>query len=116
MNRRMLAVCAAAALVAAAPGAYVAATPGAYATRLARIDGAPGDDDWKYDVVHLKAGGTVSGLVVEQDAHHVFIRTIVRKPGAPTLIFSDDYNRSLVDHIDLLSDEDRASLAGASTP
>ncbi|HVS37481.1 MAG TPA: DUF1570 domain-containing protein [Gemmataceae bacterium] len=92
MNRRLLAVCAAAAFAAPA---------------LA----APGDDDWKYDVVHLKKGDTLNGLVVEQDARHVFLRVIVRKPGAPTLIFSDDYQRSEVDHIDLLNAEDRAELA-----
>ena len=70
----------------------------------------PGDDDWKYDVVHLKSGETVSGLVVEQDARHVYVRKIVRKPGAPTLIFSDDVKRSDVDHIDLLNDDDRDQL------
>ncbi len=92
MIRRTLAVLAAAALAAPA---------------LA----APGEDDWKYDVVHLKSGDTVSGLVVEQDARHVFVRMIVRKPGAPTLIFSDDFKRSDVDRIDLLNDDDRDQLA-----
>ena len=71
---------------------------------------APGGDDWKYDVVHLKTGESVSGLVVEQDARHVFVRNIVRKPGAPTLIFSDDFKRADVDHIDLLNDDDRDQL------
>ena len=77
---------------------------------LALAAGPPGDD-WKYDVVHLKNGDTLSGLVVEQDARHVFLRNIVRKPGAPTLIFSDDIKRSDVDHIDLLGDDDRDVLA-----
>ena len=93
MNRRALAALAAAALSA-----------------LALAD-APGEDEWKYDVVHLKSGDMVSGLVVEQDARHVFVRKIVRKPGAPTLIFSDDFKRSDVDHLDLLGDDDREQLA-----
>jgi hypothetical protein len=75
------------------------------------VAGAPGDDDWKYDIVHLKSGETVSGFVVEQDARHVFVRKIIRKPGAPTLIFSDDIRRSDVDHIDLLDGDDRDQLA-----
>jgi hypothetical protein len=71
---------------------------------------APGGDEWKYDVVHLKSGETLSGLVVEQDAKHVFIRKIVRKPGAPTLIFSDDLKRAEVDHVDLLDGADHDRL------
>src|SRR5665213_1771436 len=63
---------------------------------------APGGDEWKYDVVHLKSGEALSGLVVERDAKHVYIRKVVRKPGAPTLIFSDDLKRGDIDHIDLL--------------
>src|SRR5438128_948345 len=71
----------------------------------------PGGDEWKYDVVHLKNGDVLTGLVVEQDARHVFLRKIARKPGAPTLIFSDDIKRSDIDHIDLLNDDDRDLLA-----
>ena len=43
----------------------------------------PGGDEWKYDVVHLKSGEVVSGLVVERDAKHVFIRKIIRRPARP---------------------------------
>jgi hypothetical protein len=73
-------------------------------------DAAPGGDEWKYDVVHLKSGETLSGLVVEQDAKRVFIRKIVRKPGAPTLIFSADLKRAEIDHIDLLDGADHDQL------
>src|SRR5438270_11943913 len=73
-------------------------------------DAPPGGDQWKYDVVHLKSGATVSGLVVEQDAKHVFIRKIVRKPGAPTLIFGEDFKRPDVDHIDQLEGADHDQL------
>ncbi len=71
---------------------------------------AVGGDEWKYDVVHLKSGQILSGLVVEQDAKHVYIRKVVRKPGAPTLIFSDDLKRAEVDHIDLLDGADHDLL------
>jgi hypothetical protein len=71
---------------------------------------APGGDEWKYDVVHLKSGEALSGLVVEQDAKHVYIRKVVRKPGAPTLIFSDDFKRADVDHVDLLEGADHDQL------
>jgi hypothetical protein len=99
MNRRAPAALAAA-LVAALPVA--AAAP---------ADTTPGGDDWKYDVVHFKKGDPENGMVVEQDARHVFFRHIVRKPGAPTLIFSEDIKRSDIDHIDLLGDDDRDELA-----
>lgn len=99
MNRRPPAVLVAAVLTAS----LLAATPPA--------DQAPGGDDWKYDVVHLKTGDTLSGLIMEQDARHVVLRKIVRKPGAATLIFSDDVQRSEIDHIDPLNDDDRDQLA-----
>ncbi len=70
----------------------------------------PGGDEWKYDVVHLKSGEALSGLVVEQNAKHVYIRKVVRKPGAPTLIFSDDFKRADVDHVDLLEGADHDQL------
>ena len=84
--------------------------PSSPSTRCSASAAAPGGDEWKYDVVHLKSGETLSGLVVEQDAKHVFIRKIVRKPGAPTLIFSDDLKRAEVDHIDLLEGADHDQL------
>jgi Protein of unknown function (DUF1570) len=103
MHRRSQVWKPAAALAAAALTALLltAAPPG---------DAVPGGDEWKYDVVHLKTGESLRGLVVEQDAKHVFLRKIVRKPGAPTLIFSDDLKRSDVDHLDLLADDDREQL------
>ena len=99
MNRRPTAVLVAAVLTAS----LLAAAPPA--------DPAPGGDDWKYDVVHLKTGDTLSGLIMDQDARHVVLRKIIRKPGAATLIFSDDIQRSEIDHIDPLSDDDRDKLA-----
>ncbi len=98
MNRRPTAVLLAAFLTAC----LLAAAPPA--------GQAPGGDDWKYDVIHLKTGETLSGLIMDQDARHLVLRKIVRKPGAATLIFSDDIRRSEIDHIDALDDEDRARL------
>ena len=93
------------------PAALAAVLLAALPLPAAPADTAPGEDDWKYDVVHLKNGDALSGMVVEQDARHVFFRRIVRKPGAPTLIFSDDLKRSDVDRMDLLNDDDRDQLA-----
>src|SRR5438874_7999441 len=90
--------------------AVLAAAALAALSLAAPADAPPGGDEWKYDVVHLKSGEALSGLVVEQDARHVFLRKIVRKPGAPTLIFSDDVKRSDIDHVDLLDADDRDQL------
>ena len=59
MNRRPTAVLVGAVLTAS----LLAAAPPA--------DQPPGGDDWKYDVVHLKTGDTLSGLIMDQDARHV---------------------------------------------
>jgi hypothetical protein len=96
------------------PPAAALATAALTALALAAAppaDAPPGGDDWKYDVVHLKTGETLSGLVMEQDARHVFLRKIVRKPGAATLIFSDDIKRAEVARLVLLGDDDRDQLA-----
>jgi hypothetical protein len=71
----------------------------------------PGDDDWKYDIIHLKSGEDLRGLVVESDDAHVLVRKVVRKPGAATLVFTEDFKRTAVDHMDLLDADDRDVLS-----
>src|ERR1700693_1248830 len=76
------------------PGAVFGATvAAALAAAAPTPDAAPRGDGWKYDVVYPKTGDPIPGLVVEQDADHVFVRKIVRKPGAPTLVFSQYLKR-----------------------
>jgi hypothetical protein len=70
---------------------------------------APGGDEWKYDVVHLRHGQPLRGLVVEQGAV-VKIRCISRKPGSPTVVLAENVPRQEVSRLELLADADRKLL------
>ncbi|MGL4550992.1 MAG: DUF1570 domain-containing protein [Gemmataceae bacterium] len=73
-------------------------------------DGPPGADDWKYDVVRRKGGGTLVGLVLEHNKSVVRIKCIRRKPGSPTLLYTDTLARDEVSELELLDDADRKAL------
>jgi hypothetical protein len=72
----------------------------------------PGTDDWKYDVLHRKQGKPYQGLVVEDAPDHVLIKSVSRKPGSPTVVITEWFPRSEVDHLDLLAEPERALLRG----
>jgi hypothetical protein len=74
-------------------------------------DAPPGGDDWKYDTVHLKSGRSKPGLVLERTDDRILLRKVVRKPGAPTLLFTESFKTADVDHLDLLDDADREELS-----
>jgi hypothetical protein len=74
-------------------------------------DPPPGGDDWKYDVVYRKKGKPLQGLVVEETPARVLLKCVTRKPGAPTLVFTESLPRDDVDHIDLLGPREREILA-----
>jgi hypothetical protein len=78
------------------------------ATGLLAAD-TPGNDEWKYDVVHRKRGQPLRGLVVKQGAT-IQIRCISRKPGSPTVVFTENVSRADVSRLQLLSDADREKL------
>jgi Protein of unknown function (DUF1570) len=70
----------------------------------------PGADDWKYDVIHRLRGVPLQGLVVEQNSTHVVIKCITRRPGSPTLVFTEYVPRREIESLALLSDADRRVL------
>jgi hypothetical protein len=70
----------------------------------------PGADDWKFDVLHRTHGKSFQGLVVEDTLDHVRIRCVSRKPGRPTVVITETFPRSEVDHLDLLGSSDRTLL------
>src|SRR5579885_1563562 len=70
----------------------------------------PGGDDWKYDVIHLNTGGTLKGLIVQEDRDAVVLRWVRRKPGSYTSVIGSRIRRDEIDHIDRLSDADRKQL------
>jgi hypothetical protein len=79
-------------------------------TALLAADTPPGGDEWKYDVIHRKRGVSLRGLVVEQGASFVQIRCISRKPGSPTVVFTENVPRGDVASLQLLGDADRKLL------
>jgi hypothetical protein len=72
---------------------------------------AAADDDWKLDVVHLKNGHTLRGLLVKQTATEIQFRCVSRKPGSHTVVIPETLERSEVSSLDLLSDKEREVLA-----
>lgn len=70
-------------------------------------------DDWKYDVVILKANRKVlRGLLVDytDSAPQVEIRVVVRKPGERTRVETHIYERKEIESVELLDDRDRELL------
>ena len=73
----------------------------------------PGSDEWKYDVIYRKHGEPLRGLVLEQGST-IKIRCITRKPGKPTLVFTENVPRRDIARLELLDDAERAASAAAS--
>jgi hypothetical protein len=72
---------------------------------------APPDDDWKLDVVHLKSGGVLKGLVVKETSNSVVFWRVTRKPGAYTGVLVATIERKEIDHIDALEAGEREALS-----
>src|SRR3569623_1055958 len=70
----------------------------------------PGGDEWKYDVVYRKDGEPLRGLVVEDGPKRVKLYSIWRKPGRPTLVFTEIVPRQEIRRVELLPEADREAL------
>lgn len=68
-------------------------------------------EDWKFEVLHLKSGGTLKGLVVEENARAIVFWRVSRKPGAPTTVVVATIERREIDHVDALNNEEREALS-----
>jgi hypothetical protein len=82
----------------------------AVAVAPSRAAATPGGDEWKYDVVHLKKGEPLRGLIEEQGDRKVRIRCIRRRPGRPTIVHLEIIPHGEIARLELLSDADRAAL------
>jgi hypothetical protein len=69
----------------------------------------PGADEWKYDVLRLKRGYDLRGIVLEQGTT-IKIRCISRKPGRATVTIVESVPLADVAKMDLLTDEQRKQL------
>jgi hypothetical protein len=71
---------------------------------------SPGGDDWKYDVVYLKSGAALKGLVVKDTPAEIVLRQVSRKPGVKTVVIVCTLGRKELDHVDRLDDKERELL------
>jgi hypothetical protein len=68
-------------------------------------------DDWKFEVLHLKGGGTLQGLVIEETPTQIKFWQVKRPPGKPSLRLHHTLNRREVVRIDQLSAKERELLS-----
>jgi len=71
---------------------------------------AQGEDEWKYDIVHLKNGMVVKGLLIRETGAEIEFKSIRRSPGARTVVITTTYPASDVESLERLSDADREIL------
>src|SRR5262245_33837964 len=67
-------------------------------------------DDWKFDVVHLKNGIKLQGLLLEETPTYLRFSHVRRKPGSPTRIFDERRSRNEVARVERLGPKDRETL------
>jgi hypothetical protein len=69
-----------------------------------------GQDDWKYDILRLKNGTIVQGLLLRETSSQVIFQSVRRPPGSRTIVITTTYQRDEVAEIDKLNDKDREVL------
>jgi hypothetical protein len=75
------------------------------------VPAAAAEDAWKFDVVHLKNGGTLRGMLEQQTATEIRFRCVSRNPGSHTVVIPTTLRRDEVDSLDLLDAREREILA-----
>jgi hypothetical protein len=68
-------------------------------------------EDWKFDSVYLKNGHAFEGLIVEETKDAVHFKSVSRRPGSRTSVFSTVFQRDDIARLERLSDPDRQELA-----
>src|SRR4051812_35419947 len=81
------------------------------AALLVALSPASAAEDWKFDVVHLKTGRTLQGLIIEESPAEIVFKYVSRKPGAVTTVNRDIIQRREIDRLELLDPEERKLLA-----
>ena len=70
-----------------------------------------GEDEWKFEVLHRKTGLPFYGLLISESPNQAVFKCIVRKPGSPTLVFTENFEKSTIRKIDRLPEPERILLA-----
>jgi hypothetical protein len=69
------------------------------------------DDDWKFDVLRLKNGNVLRGMIAEETATEIRFRCVRRNPGSPTVVIAATIPLDQVDSVERLDAKDREVLA-----
>lgn len=70
-----------------------------------------GEDEWKFEVLHRKTGLPFYGLLISEAPNQIVFKCIVRKPGSPTLVFTENFEKSSISKIERLPEPERALLS-----
>jgi hypothetical protein len=70
----------------------------------------PAGAEWKFDVVRLKNGRELRGLIVRETPVNIEFQNVRRKPGRPTAVFTTTFSQSEIDSIDRLTERERELL------
>ena len=85
----------------------------AVAVAMFRPGAAPADDpEWPYDVVRLKNGSSIYGLILEESPTEIKFRVVHRKPGRPTFTFRQTFHPEEIAEVRRLDDGQREVLRG----
>jgi hypothetical protein len=76
----------------------------------ARAQPAASDDDWKFETIHLKTGGTLQGLIAKENSDSIVFWRVTRKPGAHTTVIVATIERREIGHVEALDDKERERL------
>jgi hypothetical protein len=75
-----------------------------------RADTPAKSQPWPFDVIRLRNGAVLRGLIVESDETRVRFQCVHRHPGRPTVSFPTVISRGEIDQIERLPAEQRAVL------
>ena len=68
-------------------------------------------DTWKLETLYRKQGDSMKGFLVEESAKQVVFKCIIRKPGAPTLLFTEIFDPKDVLRVEKLPEAERKILS-----
>jgi hypothetical protein len=83
----------------------------ALACLCAHVASAAGIESWKFDVLRLKSGGVIPGLILDESEDSIRFLVIRQRPGEKTRITTtSNFNPSEIKSIDKLTEKEREAL------
>jgi hypothetical protein len=70
----------------------------------------PAGSAWQFDVVRLKNGSVLRGLILEQTAAGIRFQDVRQKPGRPTVVFFTTITSAEIDEVERLEESERDQL------